>query len=235
MQIHPIAARTLPMAFLFSFIFSFLLVLSAPSANAQARVNDKDVHALMRNLRDDAKAFRPPFDAAVRKSTIRRTTQERDARAQARAFEKDTATLLERFKKTHNGQLELTAALNSAEQIDVWVNTLSLGPGVTDRWQKIREEIHRIAAAYGVPEPFQQGNGSEDRGTGENDEGTGVSCLQQAGAVKANRLVNECLEVSPATHPPCNAQNSCALIVSEIKRSCALIGHGAPDFCRQYR
>ncbi len=49
------------------------------------------------------------------------------------------------------------------------------------------------------------------------------SCLQQLGADKSKQLVNWCINVSPATHPPCNSQNSCALIVSEIKRSCLLL------------
>ncbi|WP_370655211.1 hypothetical protein [Sphingomonas aurea] len=35
--------------------------------------------------------------------------------------------------------------------------------------------------------------------------------------------------MSPATHPPCNAANSCALIEDEIARSCALFdGDGPP-------
>ncbi|MBN6149019.1 hypothetical protein JR065_01600 [Xanthomonas sp. AmX2] len=37
------------------------------------------------------------------------------------------------------------------------------------------------------------------------------------------------MEVSPATHPPCNAANSCALVEDEIARSCALFdGKGPP-------
>jgi hypothetical protein len=62
-----------------------------------------------------------------------------------------------------------------------------------------------------------------------------VSCLQSAGAVKANRLVNECLQVSPATHPPFNPQNACSLTVSEIRRGCSILGQGAPGFCADYR
>jgi hypothetical protein len=64
--------------------------------------------------------------------------------------------------------------------------------------------------------------------------GTG-SCLTTAGAVRANELVRRCLKVSPATHPPCNAENSCSMIRDEIKRGCALLGGGAPQFCQQYR
>ncbi len=231
MQRHHKRSRTLPMALIFSFIFGFFAFLQAPSAQAQVRVNDRDMEALMRNLRDDAKAFRPEFDAAIHKSTIRKTSQERDARDQVKAFARQTETLLNHFKKNRNGHAEFTNVMNSAEQIDTTVNSLTLGPRVTERWEKIRTELHQIANAYGVPERFQRRDRDIDR-MGAMDSG---SCLQSAGAVKANRLVNECLQVSPATHPPCNAQNSCAMIISEIKRSCALIGQNAPDFCEQYR
>jgi len=55
------------------------------------------------------------------------------------------------------------------------------------------------------------------------------------GIERSRQLVNECIQVSPSTHPPCNAQNACSLIVDEIKRGCALIGSGAPGFCAEYR
>ena len=65
--------------------------------------------------------------------------------------------------------------------------------------------------------------------------GGSTSCLKRVGAVRANELVRQCLKVSPATHPPCNADNACSLIRDEIKRGCALIGAGAPQFCAQYK
>lgn len=48
------------------------------------------------------------------------------------------------------------------------------------------------------------------------------SCAAEIGAAAADRLVGICRNVSPATHPPCNAANSCAMIEDEIARSCAL-------------
>jgi hypothetical protein len=53
-----------------------------------------------------------------------------------------------------------------------------------------------------------------------------VSCDAEAGARAAKVLVQQCLSVSPATHPPCNAQNSCAMIRSEITRACSVIDDG---------
>jgi Protein of unknown function (DUF3011) len=60
-------------------------------------------------------------------------------------------------------------------------------------------------------------------------------CAESAGKQKAKEMVDECLQVSPATHPPCNAQNSCQLIEDEIRRSCKLIGVDAPAFCANYK
>ncbi|WP_343685583.1 hypothetical protein [Asticcacaulis sp.] len=49
-----------------------------------------------------------------------------------------------------------------------------------------------------------------------------VACSTDIGAKAAERLAKTCQKVSPATHPPCNVANSCALMSDEIARSCAL-------------
>ncbi|WP_245653571.1 hypothetical protein [Sphingomonas pituitosa] len=55
------------------------------------------------------------------------------------------------------------------------------------------------------------------------------SCAAEIGATAAAKRVKICIDVSPATHPPCNAANSCAMIEDEIARSCALFdGDGQP-------
>ncbi len=51
-------------------------------------------------------------------------------------------------------------------------------------------------------------------------------CLAELGAAASARLVERCIAVSPATHPPCNAANPCALIQSEIDRACGQYGPG---------
>ena len=56
-------------------------------------------------------------------------------------------------------------------------------------------------------------------------------CAGEIGGAAARRLVRQCLEVSPATHPPCNVANSCEMIQDEIDRGCGMLGNDAPDFC----
>jgi hypothetical protein len=49
-----------------------------------------------------------------------------------------------------------------------------------------------------------------------------LSCADEIGATAAQKRADLCRNVSPATHPPCNIANSCAMIEDEIARSCAL-------------
>lgn len=62
-----------------------------------------------------------------------------------------------------------------------------------------------------------------------------ASCKETAGDGWAKAYVEQCIEVSPATHPPCNVQNPCELIISEITRGCSLLikgGDDVPPFCK---
>jgi hypothetical protein len=60
------------------------------------------------------------------------------------------------------------------------------------------------------------------------------SCRETLGAASARRLVDQCLDVSQATHPPCNADNACDLITDEIRRGCQGMRDDAPRYCEQY-
>lgn len=61
-----------------------------------------------------------------------------------------------------------------------------------------------------------------------------IPCSQAIGRAKAKVLVNECLDISSATHPPCNAGNACRLMIDEIKRGCAASGDSAPAYCADF-
>jgi hypothetical protein len=67
---------------------------------------------------------------------------------------------------------------------------------------------------------------------------THAACVDEVGAARAKRYVSQCLKISPATHPPCNALNACEVIRSEIARGCALAAaaerSSVPAFCRPY-
>jgi hypothetical protein len=134
------------------------------------------------------------------------------------------------FKAKKKADTELPIVQRTADQIDQIVRSLYLGPQTTSRWEKIETELQQISSAFGVAYP-----------TAENPRGVtpyaaDASCRQSVGSERANRMVQDCLAVSAATHPSCNAQNSCSLIVDEIKRGCSLLQpRSAPAFCAEYR
>jgi hypothetical protein len=216
------------------FIFVILLagMLCADRlAVAEGRLSDKDLQRLMQNLKDDAQPFRQSFANALKKSPIRKTSKERDARVLADTFAKQASGALETFKHQQRADEAVAALVDTAAQIDPLVYSLQLNPQTTSQWERLRTELHPIAQAFGVPEPYLA---TLPGATSASPSTTGT-CLNAVGIERSRQLVNECLQVSPATHPPCNAQNACSLIVDEIKRGCAQIGQGAPGFCAEYR
>ena len=54
--------------------------------------------------------------------------------------------------------------------------------------------------------------------------GQPAACLDEIGPAASARLVERCIAVSPATRPPCNAANPCAMIQGEIDRACEMYG-----------
>jgi hypothetical protein len=213
----------------------FILLLGLLGADrlalGEGRLSDKDLQRLMQNLKDDAGPFRQNFANALKKSTIRGTSQEKDAKSLVDTFAKQANTTLETFKHQQKADQEVVDLVHTAAQIDPLVYSLQLNPQTTSRWERLRTELHQIAQAFGVPEPYL----APPPGSTSAAFSTTGTCLNAVGIERSRQLVNECIQVSPATHPPCNAQNACSLIVDEIKRGCALLGQGAPGFCAEYR
>ena len=54
-----------------------------------------------------------------------------------------------------------------------------------------------------------------------------IACSSEIGEAAARKLVAQCIAFSPATRPPCNAANSCAMIRNEVARGCAILGEDA--------
>jgi hypothetical protein len=65
-----------------------------------------------------------------------------------------------------------------------------------------------------------------------------ASCREEVGLAQARVYVAQCIAVSPATHPPCNEDNPCAVIIGEIVRGCQMDldvnGESSVQFCKGY-
>ena len=125
------------------------------TARAQSRIDDKDLARLMQNVKDDAQPFRKSFANALKKSTIRGTSQEKDARGLADTFAKQSQQALETFQHKRKAEDQVAAMVDTAGQINQLVNSLGLNPAVSTQWEKLRTELHQVAEAFNVQEPYQ--------------------------------------------------------------------------------
>ena len=131
--------------------FTLLLLLGFGSAlaTAQQRMSDKDVETGLKNLVDDSKKFRSSFNSAVGKSTIRKTSQEKDAKQLVEQFQKQAEGTLKQFQndKTAPG---MSALRSSADQIDHVLSTTAMGANVNEQWAKVKTELGALSGAFGM-------------------------------------------------------------------------------------
>jgi hypothetical protein len=132
----------------------FMTLSPLSTLDAQKRVSDKDVEALMKNLKEDSKSFRENFDAALKKSAIRRTSQEKDVKGLVANFEKQTDSMLSDFKKTKRGDVAVETTINSAQEVERLIYNLQLDSRTLSEWRKIRAELDRVSSAFGINVPY---------------------------------------------------------------------------------
>ncbi len=134
---------------MFSFLtIALLLTAGAFSSAAQDRLSDKDVANMMNNLKNDAKNFRSVWNKALSKSTIRKTSREKDARNLAMQFQNQTEGMLRQFQSNKTADQSLPLVQQTARSIEQVKSDVSLGPLVDQQWTKIRTELDQIAQAF---------------------------------------------------------------------------------------
>jgi hypothetical protein len=215
-------------------LVALLLLLTAVPAHAQGRMSDKDLEHMLENLKNDAHSFRPDFQNALKHTAVRKTSRESDDRQIAADFERQTNELYKQFKSGKKIDGFVPSMLSKAQQLDRLVYELQLDPGLVSQWERIKGEVHQVAAAYNLDDHFASPSPVAGNAAASSSQ-PAIACSTAVGAERSARLVEECTKVSPATHPPCNAQNSCVLIIDEIKRGCSLLGRDAPQFCLEYK
>ncbi|QNI31270.1 hypothetical protein H7849_19580 [Alloacidobacterium dinghuense] len=140
-----------------AFVLIGLLNISAVSSlHAQKRVSDKDVEALMKNLKEDSKSFRENLDSALKKSAIRRTSQEKDVKGLVASFEKQTDSMFSEFRKTKRSDVAVETTIGSAQEIERLIYSLQLDAKTLSEWEKIRAELDRVSSAFGINVPYSR-------------------------------------------------------------------------------
>jgi len=122
-------------------------------AAAQDRMSDKDVETTMNNIRQDSKKFSSIFNAAIKKSTFRKTDKEKSARTMVQQFQSRTNGMLSEFKSTKKAANSLPQVLDSAGKIESFLAANPLGDTVSSAWAPVRGELASLAKAFNMTAP----------------------------------------------------------------------------------
>jgi hypothetical protein len=124
---------------------------SVRPAHAQDRMSDKDLEQRIKNMDSDIKTFRSAFNSGVGKTSIRKTTQEKDAKTLVQNFQNQSKSLYDKFKKTRKTDPYLQNLLDSSNQIDKLLQSTQFDSATVGQWQKIKPQLKDIAVAFHMP------------------------------------------------------------------------------------
>jgi hypothetical protein len=142
-------------AFFFGTIFCLLVCLFScvHLVSAQARMSDKDVVNMMKNLVQDTKQFQSLYNSAIAKSTIRKTSQEKDAKAVVQGFRNQGQNMLQIFQSKKKADTTLPTVLDSSQKIDKLLADVPLNESVTKQWAKVKSELSTLSEQFNIPTP----------------------------------------------------------------------------------
>ena len=144
-------------------IVLMLLMSGVPLVFAQGRMSDKDLQALMNNLQEDARKFKSTFDSAMKNSPNRKTTQEKEAKAQVEQFAKETQGMAKHFKNTKRADQEFETVLKTSDEIDKFLATTPMGEPTNHSWAKVETELAALSRQLLAAPQKEQKAGTESK------------------------------------------------------------------------
>jgi hypothetical protein len=135
---------------IFALFIAGIIGMSTPLSFAQQRMSDKDIEATMRNLKEDAKKFQKNFDDALKKSSIRKTSQEKDAKTLVQRFENQANGMLNQFQKTKKAEDALRAILGTADGLQRTAENAGITAQVSATWSPVRTTLDQLASQFNV-------------------------------------------------------------------------------------
>jgi Rad3-related DNA helicase len=132
-------------------VLALILSVTCSSISSAQRLSDKDLEQRIKNLNNDSKKFQSFFNNALSKSSIRKTSQAKDARKLADDFTKSSKSLYDYFKRTKKSDPYLQNTLDYARQLEKLQSSVQLDSATSTQWTKVRIELNDIANAFHVP------------------------------------------------------------------------------------
>jgi hypothetical protein len=128
-----------------------LMLAQTPPTTAQSHLSDKDIEGLMTHMYDDAKKFRSNFNTSISKSTIRKTSQEKESKRLVEQFVKDVGDMRNEFKKKKRADATFPRVQAAAVQIDDLLQSVHLDAETNAGWGKVRAEFQQVSTSLNIP------------------------------------------------------------------------------------
>ncbi len=133
-------------------VFTLFTFLGGIVAAHQTRVNDKDIATMMKNLNEDVKKFKSSFNDGIGKTSIRKTSREKESKSLVQRFEQQTNGMLSYFKQHKKADSQIRMVLKSAEQINQLLDEVALDSRTVSAWKKVQEALDLLKKGLGVTE-----------------------------------------------------------------------------------
>jgi hypothetical protein len=131
------------------FCLQGFLYAQAPSP----RMSDKDLARLMKNVYEDARRLRSSFKKAVEKSSIRKTSREKEAKQLADRFAEQAKGMARTFEEQKKADTTLPVVYQSLNQLERIVQELGLSGVVTSDLEKVKTELGQVAEQFAFTPP----------------------------------------------------------------------------------
>lgn len=126
------------------------MAFAVPAAQAQSRLTDKDIDTALKNLQEDTRQFLDMFNFALKRSTVRKTSQEKDAKQMVKNFEQQLESTRHQFKAKHDVEGRLPAVLASRDEIDSFLSNVSLGDQTNSQWGRIKAQLNMLSKSVNM-------------------------------------------------------------------------------------
>jgi len=128
-----------------------LAMLFAQPSSAQQRMSDRDIEALMKNLKQDGKKFQSSFNSSISKSAVRKTSQEKIYKDLVKSFQTQTDTMLSVFQSKRKADTTLPGVLSTAHQIDDVFFDYQLPGNAKADWNNCKAILVKLASEFNMP------------------------------------------------------------------------------------
>jgi hypothetical protein len=143
------------LAFFSRFCCLIAVAINLVSAQTPARMNDKDLERLMKNVHEDAKRFSESFKKAVARSSIRKTSRQKEAERLADRFVSQTEGMAKKFGDKKKADETLPVVYQSVGEIDKLVKELSLQGAALADWNKVTAELDQVSQQFSYTPPVR--------------------------------------------------------------------------------